>query len=373
MRSHRGRIAMGVGVCALFVGTVWFGSGLSEASPQVTTLTIQPTAAYSPQAPAGATDDYHCTLIDPHVTTDRFIVSSLFKPASTEIHHEITYLVPPRLAGVARSADNHGKGWSCFGASALEGVPGTTMDAHTPWLTSWAPGRGLDAEPSGTGVRLPAGSLLILEVHYNLLAGDHPVRPELELNTVSTSTPLRPISLQEIAAPPDIPCPPGTTGALCSRAAELTSLGQRFGQDSVDYVDKLEQICHRDPSNPPSGDSTTCTWPINDKAEIVRLGVHMHLLGQSMRFVLDPGTARQRTLLDVSAYDFHDQRAYNLRKPVVVGPADTVQITCTYDPAVEQEDPTLRKVPPHYVTWGDGSTDEMCLGLVMTVPTTVAS
>jgi hypothetical protein len=28
-----------------------------------------------------------------------------------------------------------------------------------------------------------------------------------------------------------------------------------------------------------------------------------------------------------------------------------------------QELPILRKAPSHYVTWGDGSSDEMCLGL----------
>jgi hypothetical protein len=30
--------------------------------------------------------------------------------------------------------------------------------------------------------------------------------------------------------------------------------------------------------------------------------------------------------------------------------------------------PQLRKLPPRYVVWGDGSSDEMCLGLISTVP-----
>ena len=49
-------------------------------------------------------------------------------------------------------------------------------------------------------------------------------------------------------------------------------------------------------------------------------------------------------------------------------PGDTVQFTCTYDPTLAQELPALRKAPPHFVTWGDGSSDEMCLGLIQTVP-----
>ncbi len=38
-------------------------------------------------------------------------------------------------------------------------------------------------------------------------------------------------------------------------------------------------------------------------------------------------------------------------------------MTCTYDQTLAQELPILRKASPHFVTWGDGSTDEMCIGL----------
>ncbi len=67
-------------------------------------------------------------------------------------------------------------------------------------------------------------------------------------------------------------------------------------------------------------------------------------------------------------YDFNYQRSYDLKKWVKVVPGDTVQVTCTYDPTLAQELPALRKAPPHFVTWGDGSSDEMCLGLIQTVP-----
>jgi hypothetical protein len=44
-------------------------------------------------------------------------------------------------------------------------------------------------------------------------------------------------------------------------------------------------------------------------------------------------------------------------------------VSCTYNPQLAQEIPALRKLPPHFVTWGDGSSDEMCLGLMWEVPT----
>ena len=114
-------------------------------------------------------------------------------------------------------------------------------------------------------------------------------------------------------APPDIPCPAGVTGPLCNRAASLTNLGQRFGNSAIGFVDTLETICGRNPVNPPAGDSTSCTWRVPADETIMRLGAHMHLLGASMKIVLNPGTPQAQTLLDVPNYDFNDQRAYTLR------------------------------------------------------------
>ena len=100
-----------------------------------------------------------------------------------------------------------------------------------------------------------------------------------------------------------------------------------------------------------------------------RQNPHMHLLGATFKMVLNPGTPEAKTILDVPNYNFHYQRAYNLKTPVKVVPGDKVQVTCTYDTTLAQELPTLRKVPHHFVTWGDGSSDEMCLGLTETAAT----
>jgi len=45
---------------------------------------------------------------------------------------------------------------------------------------------------------------------------------------------------------------------------------------------------------------------------------------------------------------------------------EPVQMTCTYDPKLRQELPQLRKQPARFVIWGDGSSDEMCLGILIT-------
>jgi hypothetical protein len=332
------------------------------------TITLQAERSYTPRAPVGATDDYHCTLVDPHVHSNSTIVASHFFPNSVEVHHAILFLVPPDLAAQARTADKGGKGWTCFGESALPHTMRlgrfTQADiSNTPWLSAWAPGHGKDVEPKGTGVRLPAGSLVVMQIHYNLLRGDKPVRSKLVLTTVPASRHLKAIHLDLLPAPPDIPCPTGITGPLCNRAASLADLGRRFGPAQVGFVDVIERVCGRNPVDPPGGDTTTCTWPVGN-GKIVRLTPHMHLLGRGMKIVLDPGTPQAKTLLDVTNYNFDYQRSYNLKTPVTTHVGDRLGVTCTYDPKLRQELPQLRKLPPRYVTWGDGSSDEMCLAIV---------
>ena len=53
----------------------------------------------------------------------------------------------------------------------------------------------------------------------------------------------------------------------------------------------------------------------------------MHLRGQDISVVLDPGTATQQTLLHIPAWVFHWQDVYYLVHPVKVGPGDTVRVT----------------------------------------------
>jgi hypothetical protein len=92
----------------------------------------------------------------------------------------------------------------------------------------------------------------------------------------------------------------------------------------------------------------------------------MHLLGSGFSMILNPGTPQAKTVLSVPNYNFDYQKAYNLSIPVPVNAGDRVQITCTYNPKLAQELPVLRKAPAHFVTWGDGSSDEMCVGVAWT-------
>jgi Copper type II ascorbate-dependent monooxygenase, C-terminal domain len=359
-------LALVVVIAAVVIVVV---AGGSSGSPSAQTVSIV-SPWYTPRTTVGSTDDYHCMLVNPHITENSYVISSRFEPGSVEVHHAVLALVPPSLAGKAlrENAQTDGKGWTCFGAPSLPGA-NLSQFLSTPFLSIWAPGHGTDALPRGTGVRLPAGSLVIEQVHYNLLAGDKPVQNSLALDTVPATTPLLPLNLNIALAPPDLPCPSGVTGPLCNRAASVANQGKRFGEQAVEIVGGIEGLCGHSASDPPDGDTASCISTIHKGGYIVRTQAHMHLLGVSFSMIVNPGTPQARTVLDVPHYNFDYQKAYNLAAPIRVKPGDKLQVNCTYNPRLAQELPALRKAPPHYVTWGDGSSDEMCIGLAWTSAT----
>jgi hypothetical protein len=95
---------------------------------------------------------------------------------------------------------------------------------------------------------------------------------------------------------------------------------------------------------------------------------HMHLLGRSIKVELNPGTPGAKTLLDVPNYNFDNQSVQPLAAPVAVHSGDVLRVTCTHDAGLRKLLPALRDTPPRYVVWGDGTSDEMCLGLMVWTP-----
>jgi hypothetical protein len=90
----------------------------------------------------------------------------------------------------------------------------------------------------------------------------------------------------------------------------------------------------------------------------------MHLLGRSIKIEVNPGTPGARTVLDIPVWDFDNQGA----KPVTrvrLHRGDDVRVTCRHDQSLRDRLPAFRGTTEKYVVWGEGTTDEMCLGLLL--------
>ena len=351
------------------------GAGLGGPG---TTIRLAPAEAYLPHATGGGIDDYHCFVLDPKLAHNVFVTGALIRPQRTGIvHHVILYEASGTQAAAARrlNAAGGGKGWTCFGGPNLPvdlSQPGSIERlGQPPWIAAWVPGHTTNALPAGTGVLLHAHALVVMQVHYNLIAAVAPDRSQAWLRIRPATTRLTPLQTQLVAAPVELPCPKGYGGAGCTRGRALADEAAHYGIDAAFVPTALLQLCRKTladyPKSVGTGTSirTSCDRAVTAPETVYGVAGHMHLRGRDVRVELDPGTARQRMLLHIPAWDFHWQDVYYLQHPLRIRPGDTIRVSCTFDnSAADQPVVNGRPLRPRYVLWGEGTTDEMCLAML---------
>ena len=181
------------------------------------------------------------------------------------------------------------------------GGPGTT---GTPRLLGgWVPGTQATRFPEGTGIPMKAGEVVVMQVHYNLAAGA----------PVPDTTQVR----MQLAH-----------GPVARPAAILPLANLTF-------------------SIPAGASGYTSTTQVASPANGVLWGVipHMHTKGRRVTVKAGDGC-----LVDIPSWDFHWQQSYFFTTPLPLTVGTQLSLSCTWD------NPT-----GSVVTWGEKTTDEMCL------------
>jgi hypothetical protein len=349
--------------------------GGSSTAPG-TTMTLTPTRSYLPKAAVGGLDDYHCFLLEPHLAQDAYVTSAVIKPQrATIVHHVILFEAAGENATEARRLNeaSGGKGWTCFGGPGLsethptgDSATGDRLGAP-PWIAAWVPGHANNDLPQETGVLVHAGAAIVMQVHYNLI---HRARRDRSRAIIrfapAAQTKLTPLNTILIPAPVELPCPRNVHSALCSRDVAVQQEVKKYGYAAALIPSGLLYICGKSladyPQSPSSVKSlsTSCDRRVNRPLRIYGVAGHMHVRGYDIRVELNG-----KTLLHIPRWNFHWQDAYYLAKPVDANPGDVIHVSCKFDnSAIKQPLVNGRLLKPRYVLWGEGTTDEMCLGLL---------
>lgn len=323
--------------------------------------TLRMPTAYTPSPPTGVgTDDYRCFLLDPELDKDAYLTGTNVLPGNPDVvHHVILFRVPPSRVQRARQLDaaEDGEGWTCFGGPGIDDF--ANVD-DAPWLGAWAPGGREAVHRAGYGVRLSRGSQIVMQVHYNLLAGSEPDVSATQLRLAPGDADLTELHTMLLPAPVELPCrPEHSDGPLCDRDAAIADVKQRFGTAGA-TGDLLYFLCG---GTPQAGNTQSCTRTIAEPMTIMGVAGHMHLLGRKIKIEVNPGTPEARTVLDIKTWNFDDQGSRPI-PPVHLDALDTVKVTCTHVQWLRDELPSFEGQPDRYVVWGEGTTDEMCLGML---------
>jgi hypothetical protein len=304
----------------------------------------------NPYTTSGFFDELMCFIVDPQITEDLWVTAVQFTPGNAQVvHHTVAAVVPPESAQQLRDLAGPDETYPCFGGLGVAGWP----------LGGWVPGMFPFEYPDGVGVELPAGSLLVMQIHY------HPISQQVEpdLTTIhmrTTSTPpprrMRYLGFGNVTGPPRLQAGPNDRGQVEFRIP-------------ADVADHTETYV-ADFAN------ASYTLGIDPNRRYSMMGVfpHMHYIGVDVRAHIrrattGPGEPVEECMLQVPAWNFDWQDRYFFDAEIAdlptIGPGDEVVLRCQYDNT--EANPFVRRAlleqgldEPQDVYLGDGTLDEMC-------------
>ena len=300
-------------------------------------LTAKMTEAYTPNA--SLTDDYRCFVLDLDFPTDTWVEGVDVTPGTPQVHHVLTYALrgSELAAAIKADTDDAGSGYACFGGPVPAGSAGSgaaNVGSFPIQVGAWVPGFQAQPLPSGSAMLVPAGSRLIMQVHYNTDNGN--------------------------------PAPDETSLIMQTRASAPAFLFR-----TAPIAQPKLNIKAGDPA---SQHSMTITNWSSSPTTLVSVAGHMHNLGTNIRGSILHTSNKEECLLDIPDWDFQWQMEYRFPQSsyAMVQPGDSVQLECIYDNSAENQ-PVVGGVQqqPKDVAWGEGTLDEMCLmylGIITPLP-----
>jgi hypothetical protein len=289
--------------------SVRWTEGWNIGQPDVTVQMPQPVAI-----PTEGDVPYTYVIIPTHFAEDRWVRMSEIRPGNRAVvHHAVAYVREP-------------------GSSWLRGAPiGTPFSADkltdqklrrdAMWTDSdvllvYAPGSSPDRWPGGYAKLIPAGSDIVLQMHYT------------------------------------------TRG---SKTQDRTSVGLVFSRERPSKRVLTLQLTNDKflipPGDPDHRVEVHGTLP-ND-ALLLSFFPHMHLRGKSFEYRMVPPGSPPQTLLRIPQYDFYWQLSYRLAEPIPLKAGTTLQGIATFD---NSKNNPHNPDPDSAVTWGEQTWAEMMVG-----------
>jgi len=289
-----------------------FAEGWEIGTPDVVLTMPKPYAV-----PANGTIAYQYFMIPTNFTEDKWVQAIEVKPgARSVVHHILVFSKPPQNSPDARMGDAFVQTLPKMPAMKRpDGSQETSTFAGAPGnlIATTAPGTNAMVYAPGDAMKVPAGSTLILQVHYTANG-----KGETDQSSVgmifAKQAPQREIHNSAIMNPM-MKVPAGSSDQAIDSAVEFT-------QD----------------------------------AHITALFPHTHLRGKSWEYRLIYPDGRSEVVLTVPHYDFNWQTYYIYSKPLAVPKGSRLEATAHYDNSVNNPSNPDPKID---VRWGEQTWQEM--------------
>ncbi len=266
------------------------------------------------QLPASGDVPYQYIILPTHFKEDRWVRMAEIRPSNRMVvHHAVAYIRDPKSKWLRGAPVN-----KPFSADDLPEGP---LRRDAMWTTSdillvYAPGSQPDRWPEGYAKLLPAGSDIVLQMHYT--THGMPMTDQTSVGLVWSKQPPR------------------------KRVLSLQLTNDRFlippGVD--DYRVEVHGTIPND-------------------ALLLNFFPHMHLRGKTFEYNLLRRGEKPRTLLRIPHYDFYWQLSYRLAEPIPLKAGATLQAIATFD---NSRNNPHNPDPDSAVRWGEQTWAEMMVG-----------
>lgn len=285
-----------------------------------------------PFTPTLSPDEYRCFLIDWPFDVPKYITGYELRPGQKNlVHHADIFFLNPVVVPtwVARDEADPGPGWECYD------IP---LGQEGGWIGTFVPGnRGVDF-PTDTGLKVPVGSKIYIQVHYNLASG----AAQPDVSTLDLRLEDRVRKLAGVQAVSD---PNWITQRSMSIPANLKDVEHRFDIDPTMFSSIINQ-----------------NFVDGRPLKLYATTMHLHQLGQATSLKILRADGTTTCAVDIPKWDFHWQLAYTLKDPIVINPGDTLSVSCTWDnTAANQPMVNGVRATPRNRNWGARTEDEMCV------------
>ena len=262
------------------------------------------------EVPASGKDIYRCFVIPTHLGEDRYVSAIEYQPGNRRVvHHLLGYV---DTTGQARKRDDAdpGLGYTCFSGPGIE-IHGD--------LGGWAPGNEPSRLPEGVGRLLPGNADVVVQIHY------HPSgKPETDRSRIGlhfSKTPIKQTMQWSLAGKFDLKVPPG----------------------DANHEAKAQ-------------------WRIPVDVEALAVTPHMHMIGRDMHMWVTFPDGRDQDLITIPDWDFGWQNTYYFEHPLSLPQGTVLKLVAHFDNS--ENNPRNPNKPPKLVKFGEGTTDEMCIGFI---------
>ena len=281
-----------------------FPAGWTIGTPDAIAAMAQPF-----EVPASGTIKYQYFQVPTNFTEDKWIQAIEIRPGTRSVvHHVLVFASEP--GGAPRQQpfvqrNDGGRGGQV--------APAVAAAARGPLIATTAPGTNAQIFQPGSALRIKAGSVLTLQVHYT--ATGKAEKDRTSVGFVFAKEPPK----QEV------------------RSASFINLQLAIPPQASDY--RLDAQIE-----------------FTQDAHITALFPHTHLRGKSWEYRLTYPDGREEVVLSVPRYDFNWQTYYQYAKPLAVPKGSRLVAIAHYDNSANNKS---NPNPNAEVRWGDQTWEEM--------------